>query len=98
MMEMISQYLEQTPPLICAMKKGLKEKDWNSLYTAVHKLIPSFSIMGISVDFENIAKKVQDYASNQQQSEGIPEMVLELATVCEQACVELTAEYNSIKN
>src|SRR5665648_566750 len=34
MMQMISLYLEQTPPLIQAMKQGLKNKDWNSLYAA----------------------------------------------------------------
>src|ERR1019366_8994475 len=50
MMEMISLYLEQPPPLISAMKKSLYDKDWNSLYAAVHKMIPSFSIMGISAD------------------------------------------------
>ncbi len=98
MMEMISLYLKQTPPLINSMKKGLLQKDWDLLYSAVHKMIPSFSIMGINSDFEEIAKKVQDYASNQQHSKGIPEMVFQLEEVCEQACVELTEEYNTIKN
>ena len=98
MMEMISLYLEQTPPLVLAMKKGLKNKDWDILYAAVHKMIPSFSIMGISVDFENIAKKVQEFASTQKQSKGIDEMVVKLENVCEQACEELEAEYNAIKN
>ena len=73
MMEMISLYLEQTPLLINTMKQSLQDKDWNTLHAAVHKMIPSFSIMGISVDFENMAKKVQEYASNQQQSDGIPD-------------------------
>jgi PAS domain S-box-containing protein len=63
MMEMISIYLEQTPPLISAMKQGLLDKDWDSIQSAAHKMIPSFSIMGISVEFENIARKVQEYAS-----------------------------------
>jgi CheY-like chemotaxis protein len=98
MMEMISLYLEQTPPLIEVMKKSWKEKDWSSLYASVHKIIPSFSIMGISVDFENMAKKVQEFAKNQQQSEGISDLVLQLETVCTQACVELEAEYTIIKN
>ena len=97
MMEMISLYLNQTPPLIVAMKTGFKEKDWNSLYTAVHKMIPSFSIMGISTDIENIAKKVQEFASNQKQSEGIQEMVLKLESVCGQACSELEEELYAIK-
>lgn len=98
MMEMISLYLKQTPPLIHAMKQGLLDKNWNSLYSAIHKMIPSFSIMGISSDFEDMAKKVQDYASTQLRSEGIQEMVLQLENVCEQACIELTEEYETMKN
>ena len=98
MMEMISLYLDQTPPLITAMKQSWKEKDWNSLYAAVHKLIPSFMIMGISSDFEEKAKKIQDFAKNQLQSEGISALVIELENVCGHACEELKMEYNAIKN
>jgi CheY-like chemotaxis protein len=97
-MEMISIYLEQTPPLIKTMKKSLREKDWNSLYSAVHKMIPSFSIMGISVDYENMAKKVQEFARSQQHTDGISELVSKIETVCSQACEELVMEYNLIKN
>jgi PAS domain S-box-containing protein len=98
MMEMISLYLEQTPPLVLAMKKGLQEKDWNLLQASVHKMIPSFSIMGISSDFENMAKKVKEYATTQLQSEGIPDLVKQIENVCVQACQELKEEFNRIKN
>jgi len=98
MMEMISLYLEQTPPLIKTMKQSLQNKDWNSLQAAVHKMIPSFSIMGIHTDFENMAKKVQEYASTQQQTDVIHSMVLQLENICNQACVELKEEFNTIKN
>ncbi len=98
MMEMISLYLEQTPPLIRAMKLGLQEKDWNLLHAAVHKMIPSFSIMGISPDFENMAKKVQEYAGTLQQSDVIHDMVLQIGNVCTQACNELEEEFIKIKN
>jgi hypothetical protein len=98
MMEMIRLYLEQTPPLIMAMKQSYLDRDWNSLYSAVHKMIPSFSIMGISTDFEDMARKVQEYASTQQLTEGIPDMVLQLEKICIQACEELEIEFNSIKN
>jgi hypothetical protein len=54
--------------------------------------------MGINIDYENMAKKVQDYAKNQQQSEGISELVSEIENVCNTACVELQAEYTLIKN
>ena len=98
MMEMIALYLEQTPPLISAMNRSFMEKDWNSLYSAVHKMIPSFAIMGISTDFENMAKKVQDFASTQKQADGIHDLVIKLDSVCSQACCELEEELNRIKN
>jgi len=97
MMEMISLYLEQTPPLISAMKQSYKDKDWHLLYSAVHKMIPSFAIMGISTDFENMAKKVQEFASTQKQSEGISDLVLQLGNVCNQACEELEEELLELK-
>jgi CheY-like chemotaxis protein len=98
MMEMINLYLEQTPPLIAAMNKSLIEKDWITLHAAVHKMIPSFSIMGINVEYENMAKKVKEFASNQGQIDDLNVMVMEIGTVCEQACKELEIELNRIKN
>lgn len=97
MREMIALYLEQTPPLIFAMKESLENEDWKSLQAAVHKIIPSFSIVGISVDFENIAKKVQEYASSQLQKEVIHDLVLQLETVCVQACKELEEALITLK-
>jgi PAS domain S-box-containing protein len=97
MMEMITLYLEQTPSLVNAMKQGLEKKDWNSLHAAVHKMIPSFSIMGISIDFENMAKKVQGYAKKQQFAKSLPGLVLQLENVCVKACRELVEEYDAIK-
>jgi len=98
MMEMISLYLEQIPPLIRLMKQSFEDKDWISLHAAVHKLIPSFTIVGISTDIENMAKRIQEFASSQQQAEGITEMVLQVEKICTQACNELTEEYNTIKS
>ena len=98
MMEMISAYLEQTPPLVSSMKQSLKDKDWNLMYASAHKMIPSFSIMGIGVDFENMAKKVQEFAAAQKQSGEIYELVNQLDKICSQACRELEEEFNRIKS
>ncbi len=98
MMEMISLYLVQTPVLVSSMKQGFLDKNWISMHSAVHKMIPSFAIMGISPDFENMAKKVQEYAGVQQQTDGIYALVLQLENVCTQACEELKVEYNKLKN
>jgi PAS domain S-box-containing protein len=98
MMEMISLYLEQIPPLISNIKQAMAEKNWHGLYAAVHKIIPSFSIMGIAPDFEVIAKRVQEYAKSQEETDAIPHLVSQLELICLQACEELKEEYNSIKN
>jgi len=98
MLEMIGLYLEQTPPLILSMKESLLAKDWHALDAAVHKMIPSFSIMGIDSTFENMARKIQNYASIQEEAESIHELVSTLEAVCSEACLELKEEYNKIKN
>lgn len=98
MMEMIAAYLEQTPTLIQAMRKGFDEKDWEIVSATTHKLIPSFSIMGIHANFEMMAKKVQEFAQNQRQQDEIADMIFQIETVCNQACKELEVEFNNIKN
>ncbi len=98
LMEMITLYVEQTPTILGEMKQSAADKDWPSLYKAVHKLIPSFSIMGINADFENTAKKVQEYASEAQNLDEIPTLIMELDKICIQACEELTEAFNEIKD
>ncbi|MES2003982.1 MAG: ATP-binding protein [Bacteroidota bacterium] len=98
MTEMISLYLEQTPPLINTMKESWQKKDWKTLGAAVHKIIPSFAIMGISSDFEKMAISVKDFAGALEETEQINDMVLQLENVCMQACTELTETLLIIKN
>ena len=98
MMEMISLYLEQTPSLISAMNMGFANKDWVSLHAALHKMIPSFSIVGLSSDYVTKAKKVQEFSDNQLQITEVQNIVAEISGVCQQACQELEVELNRIKN
>ena len=98
MMEMISAYLAQTPPLIQAMRQSFHEQDWQLLHSAVHKMIPSFILMGMSADYENIAKKIVEYARMSPKVGNISDFVFQLENVCLQACVELKEELNTIKH
>ncbi|MBK9389267.1 MAG: response regulator [Bacteroidetes bacterium] len=97
MMEMIMLYLDQTPSLICKMKESLSTKDWDSLYSSVHKIIPSFSIMGINKNYETIAAKIQEYSRSRQHLEEIEGMIVQIDTICTQACKELREEYELLK-
>jgi PAS domain S-box-containing protein len=97
MAAMIDAYLEQTPPLISAMKQSFQDKNWDILHSAVHKMIPSFSIMGISNDVEAMAKKVMEFAKARQEEATISDFVVQLEDVCTRSCDELREELNKFK-
>jgi PAS domain S-box-containing protein len=99
MTEMITLYLNQTPTLVSEMKKSMEAEDWKMLKAAAHKMIPSFSIMGISKEFENMAKDLQDFAGAEPRDiEKLKSLVLQLEHVFLQSCKELTAELEVIKS
>jgi PAS domain S-box-containing protein len=98
MLEMIAAYLEQTPQVIKDMKHSFAKSDWHALNTAIHKIMPSFSIMGFSSEVESMAKKIQDFARTQLCGEDTLELILQLELICTQAYEELQLEYSRIEN
>lgn len=98
MTEMISLYLGQTASLIRKMTESSHSKDWQTLHSVAHKMIPSFSIVGISAQYEDMAKKVQEYTRTGEQPAKIQEFVFELENVLTHACEELEIELSLIKN
>lgn len=92
MAEMIQAYLDQTPSLIIEMRNNFNLKNWDGLYKAVHKMIPSFSIMGFHSDYENMAQQIQDYSKVQQGTESIHDLVVQLENICNEACLQLHDE------
>jgi PAS domain S-box-containing protein len=97
LLEMIALYLDQTPFLVNTIKQSLEDKNWDSMYTAVHKIIPSFYIMGIHQEFENIAKKIQEFSAARLHLDELPDLVLQLDNICLRACKELKDEMDVIK-
>lgn len=96
MAEMLSLYLAQTETLVAIMKQSMGDKDWTRLHSAVHKMIPSLSIVGINKRFENIAKDLQEFLATSTHTEKIPDLVFELSQVLAQSCVELEEELKTI--
>lgn len=97
MMEMITLYLQQTPSLIQSLKKGLKDNDMQTMQATAHKMIPSFSIMGIQGDGEIMSKKLVQYDAQLMAFDELEYLVLQLEMLCTQACEELEREYDTIK-
>ena len=98
MMEMISLYLIHTPPLVNTLKQSLADKNWALLGAAAHKMIPSFSIMGISPNFENMAKKIQEISVKEEDTAELIDLVTQLEAICDQACQELEEALKTLKN
>lgn len=87
-LKMIELYIEQTPEIIEALQEGLRKEDWELIYAAAHKLVPSFGIMGMDSKSENKAKKIALLASTKTQLQVIPKLVNEMITICELSCEE----------
>ncbi len=98
MAEMISLYLGQTTSLIREMKMSCGNKDWKALNAIAHKMIPSFSIVGIDKQYEDIARKIQAYTPGGESPEDIQDLVLKLEDVLTCACEALEIELDKIKN
>ena len=98
MKEMISIYLQQTPPLLVAMRQSVLDENWQLLAAATHKIIPSFSIMGMNPEIEKRARNIQEAATAGQFTNETAQMVFQIETICNQACKELEIEFNLIKN
>jgi PAS domain S-box-containing protein len=98
MSEMISLFLGQTTPLLKEMKDSLRNQDWQMLYSIVHKIIPSLSIIGMDASYIEMTKTLQDNARNAQNINEIIKSAGMLDQLLMDACDELQLEMNAINN
>lgn len=92
MEQMISLYLGQTTLLIKEMRAGVEREDWKTLQAVAHKMIPSFSIVGISKKYEDMARVLQDGAVVTDGGEHMRSVVVTLENILTKACEELELE------
>jgi hypothetical protein len=78
------------------MKQSINNMDWETLGEAAHSIIPTFSIMGIHKEFEEMAKKIKDHASKKEQSATINQLFGKIEVVCGQAIKELESELDTL--
>lgn len=97
MMKMLLLFLEQTPPLVAHLKQSFYSKNWRAVQSSAHKMIPSFSIVGIHVQYENMAKSIQNHAQNHLQDTEIESMITQIDQIFTRACIELKEEYSLMK-
>jgi PAS domain S-box-containing protein len=96
MSEMISLFLGQTTGLLKEMNESLRKQDWQMLYTIVHKIIPSLSIIGMDTSYIEMTKKLQENARNAQNTDEIVKSAGMLDQLLVDACDELQLELTAI--
>lgn len=90
--EMIEIYLKQTPEIISIMLDSLENKNWVLLEDSIHKLLPSFAIVGIDIKYHQLATKIQEKLNAGEINKELYSMVGQLEDVCLKACKELDVE------
>lgn len=94
--KIMSLYLVQTPQFIQMLRRGYDDQNWEMVYEASHKLIPSFTIMGINTEFEAISKHIQKTAYAGHNSPELNALITQLENVCSNACQEIESELQAI--
>jgi PAS domain S-box-containing protein len=99
MLAMMNTYLEETPKLLKKIAAAIDKRDWKNVETAAHAMIPSFAMVGISSEYEQKARKIQELSQRSnlelQDAQLIRSLFLEIETVCEQAMEEIRREVSS---
>jgi PAS domain S-box-containing protein len=92
MREMICLFLDQTPTFVQHIREGAETGEWEKIRAAAHSLLPSFNIVGMSREHENLVKKIQEYAREKHNSGEIKTLVALVQKACDGACHELEME------
>jgi len=104
MAEMIGLYLQEIPQLVQTMKQAIADHEWPALKQATHSIIPTFATIGMSTEFEDIAKAIQALAAilsgGTEASETtitkVQTLFSEIEIVCALAAQELEAKLLSL--
>jgi PAS domain S-box-containing protein len=88
MKQLIQAYMEEAPRLINRMKQSINNMDWHALTETAHSLLPCFSIVGMNAEFAEMARKIKEHASRQEESL----LINSLLTLLEDACIQSIRE------
>ena len=94
--EMISLFIEQTPPALEEIEKNLQNKNWQALSKIVHKIKPSVTMVGLK-EIEEVVVALENSSQKETDLELIPGWVAQIKTVCLKGMGELKDELNKFQ-
>ncbi len=94
--DMIQLFLKNAPPALAAINRSLTIKDWGTIQFHAHKLRSHIDCIGISKEYTDMARQIEEYAKQQENINSITGLLQKLENVFEQAYIELREELNNI--
>ncbi len=91
--EIITAFLEQTPPLLAGMQQACDQKDWVKTGDLAHKIKPNLSLLGIT-KLIPLVQSLETDGRSQQHTDTLAERVTTFIQGCQAAMESLKKEVN----
>lgn len=85
---MITVFLKNTPEYISELKKIYKTQDWLAFRQVMHKIKPTFPMLGIN-EMSEIVYNIDNCVKNQQNLEDVPKHIQEMEDLSKKVFIEL---------
>lgn len=89
--EMINLFLSENPEEIKSLELAIRDKDYDSIKATAHKLRSTIPFIGIDKFIEKDVSEIEELAADHSDMEEIKARFSRIKSVCEKACIELTA-------
>jgi HPt (histidine-containing phosphotransfer) domain-containing protein len=93
--EFVGLFLQNMPISVADLEEGLKEKDYEKIRMAAHKMKPSLNYVGLKNTYEVVAK-IEKFSKEKTNLDDLPSMIKQVSDECNIACMELEGDLKTV--
>ncbi|MEE1898893.1 histidine kinase [Flavobacterium rakeshii] len=86
-------FTEEVPPEVKNIRRGLKEKDYEMVYHAAHKIKPTLDMLGMDLAYEDVLS-IETWSRSEGRKKEIKEVYKSLKDKIEHALKEIKKDYS----
>lgn len=91
--QIVVLFTEEVPPEIKNIRRGLKEKDYERVYHAAHKIKPTLDMLGMDLAYEDVLV-IEAWSRSEGKKKEIKDVYKSLKEYLEKALKELKKDYD----
>lgn len=91
--QVIILFIEEVPPEVKNIRRGLKEKDYEMVYHAAHKIKPTLDMLGMDLAYEDVIV-IENWSRSEGKKKEIKNVYKSLKDYIEKALKELKKDYD----